>query len=203
MSPKRPTPSIPDAKASSKPRAAERIRRTAGELFYREGIRAIGVEEIVSRAGVTKPSLYRSYASKDELAAEYLRDYEAEFWKRFDAGIETHPGDARAQLTAYYQGLVERATQSGYRGCGLTNAAVEYPGDGHPARKVAQTHKRKLRERLVEMSAAMGAREPAVLADGLLLLLEGTYTSGQLFGEQGPARSLVTVAQQLIDASIR
>jgi hypothetical protein len=80
---------------------------------------------------------------------------------------------------------------------------VEYPGDEHPARKVAQTHKRKLRARLVAMCEAMGAKSPEVLADGLLLLLEGTYASGQLFCKQGPARSLVAVAEQLIDASLR
>jgi AcrR family transcriptional regulator len=200
---KRPPSSTSGAPDEAKPKAAERIRRTARELFYREGIRAIGVEEIVSRAGVTKPSLYRSYASKDDLAAEYLRDYELAFWSVFEAGLEAHPGDARAQLMFYLEGLAQRATQASYRGCGLTNAVVEYPGDDHPARKVAQTHKRKLRARLVEMSAAMGAKEPDVLADGLLLLLEGTYASGQLFGRQGPARSLVAVAEQLIDASLR
>ncbi|MHA6203316.1 TetR/AcrR family transcriptional regulator [Dyella soli] len=202
MPAKRP-PSRPAAPATEeKPKAAERIRRTARELFYREGIRAIGVDEIVTRAGVTKPSLYRSYASKDELAAEYLRDYEVAFWKVFEAGAETHPTDARAQLMAYLEGLAQRASQAGYRGCGLTNAVVEYPGDEHPARKVAEEHKRKLRTRLVELSTAMGAKEPAVLADGLLLLLEGTYASGQLFGVHGPAESLVKVANQLIDASL-
>jgi len=203
MPTKRSKPSLPVPSDDAKPKAAERIRQTARELFYREGIRAIGVEEIVTRAGVTKPSLYRSYASKDELAAEYLRDYELAFWKVFEAGAETYPGDARAQLMAYFQGLAHRATQAGYRGCGLTNAVVEYPGDEHPARKVAQAHKRKLRARLVTMCDAMGAKSPEVLADGLLLLLEGTYASGQLFGKQGPARSLVTVAEQLIDASLR
>jgi AcrR family transcriptional regulator len=203
MSTKRPVKPADAAAASAKPRAAERIRSMARELFYREGIRAIGVEEIVSRAGVTKPSLYRSYASKDELAAEYLRDYEAEFWKRFEAGAETHPDDPRAQLLAYFRGLAERAVRPGYRGCGLTNAVVEYPGNEHPARKVSQTHKRKLRARLVEMSEAMGAKSPATLADGLLLLLEGTYVSGQLFDRDGPARSLVAVAEQLIDSSTR
>jgi AcrR family transcriptional regulator len=203
MPTKRPETATSVPPDDAKPKAAERIRRTARELFYREGIRAIGVEEIVTRAGVTKPSLYRSYASKDELAAEYLRDYELAFWKVFEAGAETHPGDARAQLMAYFEGLAHRATQVGYRGCGLTNAVVEYPGDEHPARKVAQTHKRKLRTRLVTMCEAMGAKSPEVLADGLLLLLEGTYASGQLFGKQGPARSLVAVAEQLIDASLR
>ncbi|WP_130618730.1 TetR/AcrR family transcriptional regulator [Dyella amyloliquefaciens] len=203
MPTKRTEPSAPVPPDDAKPKAAERIRRTARELFYREGIRAIGVEEIVTRAGVTKPSLYRSYASKDELAAEYLRDYELAFWKVFEAGDENHPGDARAQLMAYFEGLAHRATQAGYRGCGLTNAVVEYPGDEHPARKVAQAHKRKLRARLVTMCASMGAKLPEQLADGLLLLLEGTFASGQLFGKQGPARSLVAVAEQLIDASLR
>lgn len=203
MATRRTTSKTAEPPSETRPKAAERIRRTARELFYREGIRAIGVEEIVNRAGVTKPSLYRSYASKDELAAEYLRDYEAAFWEVFDAGVQAHPGDARAQLMAYLQGLAQRATQAGYRGCGLTNAVVEYPGDDHPARKVAQVHKRKLRTRLVAMCESMGARSPEVLADGLLLLLEGTYASGQLFGRQGPARSLVAAAEQLIDASLR
>jgi AcrR family transcriptional regulator len=196
------TPSDTDT-AEAKPKAAERIRRTARELFYREGIRAIGVEEIVTRAGVTKPSLYRNYASKDELAAEYLRDYEVAFWKVFEASVPQHPDDPRAQLMAYITGLAQRATQAGYRGCGLTNAVVEYPGNDHPARLVAEEHKRLLRQRLTDMATAMGAKDPQTLADGLLLLLEGTYASGQMFGPHGPAQSLATIAGQLIDASLR
>jgi len=191
------------AAASPAPRAIDRIRESAQELFYNEGIRAIGVDEIVNRAGVTKPSLYRSFASKDELAAAYLQDYDAAFWQRFDAGAERHAGDPRAQLRAYLQGLAQRASKDGYRGCGLTNAAVEYPDPAHPARKVAEANKRALRARLVGMAKAMGARDPQVLGDGLLLLIEGTFASGQLFGKGGPARVLVAMAERLIDASVR
>src|SRR3954469_19510389 len=79
-------------------RAAERIKQTARDLFYREGIRAVGVDEIVTKAGVTKPSLYRSFASKDELAAAYLRDYDGEFWAKFERAAAAHPGDPKAQL---------------------------------------------------------------------------------------------------------
>ncbi|HEU4665330.1 MAG TPA: TetR/AcrR family transcriptional regulator [Dokdonella sp.] len=192
----------PPDPAGAPPRAAERIRESARELFYREGIRAIGVDEIVSRAGVTKPSLYRSFASKDELAAAYLEDYDAAFWQRFDEGAAEHPGDPRAQLLVYLAGLAQRATKAGYRGCGLTNAAVEYPEPGHPARKVAEAHKRALRERLVAMAKQMGARDAQALGDGLLLLIEGTFASGQLFGKGGPARALVATAERLIDASV-
>lgn len=196
------------SKTSSKPssakapRAIDRIRAVADEMFYREGIRAIGVDEIVNRAGVTKPSLYRSYASKDELAAAYLKDYEAGFWERFEAVGVGHENDPRAHLLAYLEGLAQRATKTGYRGCGLTNAAVEYPQAGHPARKVAEANKRALRSRLVAMAKRMGAADAQALGDGLLLLIEGVYASGQLFGKGGPAKSLVENAKRLIDASL-
>jgi AcrR family transcriptional regulator len=189
-----------EAPASGRPRATDRIRQTARELFYRQGIRAVGVDEIVTRAGVTKPSLYRGFSSKDELAAAYLRDFEAEFWKRFDAAAAAHPGDPRAQLRAYLEGLAGRASKSGYRGCGLTNACVEYPEAGHPARLVAEENKRALRRRLTAMAAEMGAVEPEALGDGLLLLIEGAFVSGQLFGQDSPARSVADIADKLIAA---
>jgi AcrR family transcriptional regulator len=203
---KKPDPSKAEAgvKTANPPlRAVDRIRRSARDLFYREGIRAVGVEEIVTRAGVTKPSLYRSFSSKDELAADYLRGYEAEFWRRFDQAVADHPGDPRAQIIAYFSGLGRRAIRPGYRGCGLTNAAIEYPDRSHPARAVSDPHKRELRKRLKAMAAAMGAARPAVLADGLLLLMEGAFASSQIFGPGGPAGSVAEAADMLIEASVK
>ncbi|SAI55451.1 TetR family transcriptional regulator [Bordetella ansorpii] len=194
--------SVPDAPPRPAP-AAERIRKSARQLFYHQGIRAVGVDAIVAEAGVTKPSLYRSFSSKDELAASYLRDYEGEFWARLDAAAAAHPGDPRAQILAYFEGLTSRATAPGcYRGCGLSNAVVEYPEADHPARQVAVAHKRELRRRLVDMARDMGARDPQALGDGLLLLLEGTFVSGQIFGADGPARHLREIADRLIEASL-
>ncbi|WNL46208.1 TetR/AcrR family transcriptional regulator [Dyella sp. BiH032] len=183
-------------------RAADRIRDTAFDLFYKEGIRAIGVEEIVNRAGVTKPSLYRAYESKDELIADYLRDYDQRFRQRFEAPGAEHPDDPKAHLLAYLDYLAGRASSDGYRGCGLTNAVIEYPDPAHPAHQVGVQSKQALRDRLREMCGAMGARDPDELADGLLLLIEGSYVSGQTFGEGGPARVLGAAARCLIDASL-
>src|SRR5580693_3923532 len=85
------------AKKPSPKRAADRIRETARDLFYRQGIRAVGVDEIVTRAGVTKPSLYRSFPSKDELAADYLRYLGDEGLARFDRTIAAHAADRARQ----------------------------------------------------------------------------------------------------------
>ncbi|RJF94345.1 TetR/AcrR family transcriptional regulator [Oleomonas cavernae] len=192
-----PVPAVPPQ------RAADRIRAMARELFYRQGIRAVGVDEIVNRAGVTKPSLYRSFASKDELAAAYLQDYDREFWERFDDAVAARPGDPRAQLALFFEGVGTRAACPAYRGCGLTNAAVEYPEPDHPARLVAEANKRELRRRLREMAAQIGAPSPDTLGDGLHLLLEGAYVTGQLFGDgDGPAGALAEAADRLIEASL-
>ncbi|MGB3386542.1 MAG: helix-turn-helix domain-containing protein [Pseudaminobacter sp.] len=191
------------AAGKSSPRAAERILEVARNLFYRRGIRAIGVDEIVRRAGVTKPSLYRSFSSKDELAASYLRLYEVEFWKRFDASVAAHPGEPRKQILEFLARIGTRAVMPDYRGCGMTNAAIEYPEIGHPARLVGEANKRELRRRLRAMAAEMGAHDPDMLGDGLLLLIEGAYVSGQLFGSGGPAASIAANADRLIEASLQ
>ena len=185
------------------PKAAEKILGVARELFYREGIRAIGVDEIVRKAGVTKPSLYRSFPSKDELAASYLRQYDRDFWARFDESVKRHPGDARCQIVDFLEGVGRRSQKKGYRGCGMTNAAVEYPQEGHPARVVSEDNKKELRRRLRAMAAEMGARDPDVLGDGLLLLIEGAYISAQLFGPGGPSKAVVKNADSLIEASVK
>ncbi|MFC4274693.1 TetR/AcrR family transcriptional regulator [Achromobacter aloeverae] len=202
------TPSPAPSPEAAKPlRAADRIQRTAAELFYREGIRAVGVDEIVNRAGVTKPSLYRSFGSKDELAAAYLRDYECQFFERFEAAIAPHQGDPRAQLIAYFTHIANRTASSAYRGCGMTNAAVEYPraahdGPPHPARQVAEENKREVRRRFRDMAAAAGVRDAQGLGDALLLILEGCFMTGQLFEADGdrPAKAAPAAVRHLIDA---
>lgn len=189
-----------DPQKSPSPRAADKIRETARDLFYREGIRAVGVDEIVARAGVTKPSLYRTYKSKDELAAAVLREVADGFWARFETAVAAHPGDPRAQLLAYLSGMAERANNEGYRGCALTNAAVEYPEPGHPARVAAQDHKAELRARLRAMAREMGASNPDGLGDALLLLIEGAFLTSQLFDSDRPTPEVVRAAAAVIDA---
>ena len=195
-------PLRPKSDGKLRPNAAERVLGAARLLFYREGIRAVGVDAIVEAAGVTKPSLYRSYVSKDELAAAYLRDYDEGFWGRFEAVLACHPGDPRAGILAFFAGIEARQTAAGYRGCALTNAAVEFPEPDSPARHVSEAAKRALRRRLEILADEMGADDPALLADGLLMLFEGANACGQVFRAEGPVRSLPAIADRLIAASL-
>ena len=52
---------------------SERIMQAADRLFYRKGIRAVGVDSVAAEAGISKRSLYDTFPSKDALIAAYLR----------------------------------------------------------------------------------------------------------------------------------
>lgn len=185
---------------SRRPTAADRIRQSARDLFYRQGIRAVGVEEIVQNAGVTKPSLYRAFDSKDGLATAFLGDYQQCFWEWVAIARAAHPDDARAQVLAYFDGLAERSSTPDYRGCALTNAIIDYPDRTHMVRQEAARLKHQVRDWLVERTRQMGATDPERLADGLILLMEGAYVVGQAFPPPGPAAQVGQCARLLIDA---
>ena len=177
-----------------------RILAAAGELFYRHGIRAVGVDAIAEAAGTNKMTLYRHFASKDELVAEYLRQF-AEFadtcWDRF---ARAHPGDSRAQLRAWLIEMAEHLASAGERGCALANAAVELPEKDHPARRVIEDFKRAHRARLVELCRNAGLSEPDMLADELQLLLEGARVTAQSVGADGLGARLVRMGEAMITA---
>src|ERR1700751_4318005 len=81
-----------------KPRVRDKIFETACDLFYRHGIRAVGVDTIASEAGTNKMSFYRSFASKDELVAEYLRSEQQQGWDWWDEIMQAHQGNPRKQV---------------------------------------------------------------------------------------------------------
>src|SRR5438132_251555 len=132
------------------PRA--RILAAAGELFYREGIRAVGVDAIAEAAGTNKMTLYRHFSSKDELVAEYLRQWAKEADACWDRLQERHPGDELAQLGAWLRDMADHVASIDERGCALANAAVELPDKSHPARRVIEEFKTAQRLRLVQLA---------------------------------------------------
>jgi len=184
------------ANAQTPPR--ERILAAASDLFYRHGIRAIGVEAIAEAAGTNKMTLYRHFDSKDELVAEYLRRLAADAGHFWDDLAAAHPDDPRGQLRGWLAAMEAHVVDADQRGCALANAAVELPEKDHPARRVIEEFKGAQRDRLVALCGAIGIGEPEMLADELFLLLEGARASVQSLGPQGPASRLVRMGEALI-----
>ena len=185
--------------------ARNRVFEVAADLFYREGVRAVGVEAIVKQAGVAKISLYRSFPSKDDLVIAYLEDQRADFWRRWDEVCERHKADPRAQVGAVMAYIAHRTTQRGYRGCPFINFSAEFADTSHPGRQAVKAVKRDMRERFVGMAEAMAARRPQQLADALLLLVEGAHAISQTLtaGLHGPGNAIVWAAEVLVEAQLK
>jgi AcrR family transcriptional regulator len=184
-----------------KERVRDRIMRTANDLFYSRGIRAVGVDAIACGAGTNKMSFYRNFVSKDELVAQYLREAEAEAWEWWDTTVAAHAGDPRAQVETLFGLLVKKTCSEQSRGCALANAAVEITEPDHPARPVIQRYKAQLRRRFRNLAREMRARDADVLGDSLMLLWEGSYLSRLTFGSlHGPSESAAKAATTLVNA---
>jgi AcrR family transcriptional regulator len=200
---------IETARHASKPRphtagplAHEHLLKAASELFYHQGVRAVGIEAVVERAGVNKMSLYRQFSSKDDLVVAYLKRCDEHFFARFDASVEKHPGEPIKQLLQYFDDLVRRASVPDYRGCPFVNVASEFPDASHPARQAVADNKAKLMARLTALAEEARATDPAALADALALLIEGIYAASQTYGAGcGPIVSTPHIAKLLIDAA--
>jgi AcrR family transcriptional regulator len=183
-------------------RVRDRIMQAAGDLFYAHGIHAVGVDAIVSEAGTNKMSFYRSFASKDELVAEYLRTEEREGWHCWDDTIAEHAGNPRAQVEALFDLLVTNTDPMGARGCPLANAAVEITESDHPGRPIIEQNKAEMRRRFRQLAHEMGAREADSLGDALLLLWEGSYLTRLTLGQHGPVQGAGKAARALIAAYV-
>src|SRR5579863_4422204 len=185
------------------PDTRERILRTASELFYREGTRAVGVDLIVAQSGVAKTSLYRHFATKDDLIEAFLLREDEDFWRQWDAVAAAQKGSPREELDAQLQWIGDRIARPGYRGCPQINIAAEYADGEHPARKVAVAHKRELRRRLAELARAMRIDEPETFALRLGTIIDGALRSGSALHTEGPARFLRELAHLLIPKRAR
>ncbi|WP_448203193.1 TetR/AcrR family transcriptional regulator [Azospirillum sp. sgz302134] len=181
--------------------ARDRILETAADLFYREGIRAVGVDTIIARSGVAKMSLYRNFASKDDLVCAYLEEIERTFWSWWDRVTARTPDDPKAQLKGLFVSLGHWIVHPKFRGCPFINAAVEFREPDHPGRALSLAHKRKVRERLRDLAAAAGAVDPDRLAGQLQLLMEGAYVGGQTLESDDRGATVATTADTLIEAA--
>lgn len=180
----------------------DKIFAAARELFYREGFHAVGIDTIVATAGVAKTSLYRWFPSKDQLIVAVLESLHDEFWAQWESIAEKHEGNAREELLAQLGWIGKWITDPRSRGCPLLNAAAEFPEPSHPARAVVLRSKQLLRRRLLQLSMAMGAGDPQLLADQLTLLVDGAFADSQALGKKGPAASLALAGAAIAEVAV-
>jgi len=174
------------------------ILETASNLFYRHGVRAVGVDLVTQEAGVAKTSLYRYFPTKDDLVVAFLEREDADFWSVWDAVAQSHAGDPAGEIDAHMRWIGERLSRSNYRGCPQINVAAEFAESNHPARRVARSHMQALRARLADIARRMGVARPDRLGVQLALLVNGAFASSGLLAPEEAIDALVASARALV-----
>jgi AcrR family transcriptional regulator len=187
---------IPDPPTTGR----DRLVLHAIELFYTHGFNAVGIDQIIDAAGVTKTTFYKHFDSKDDLmvAAVKQRDeWEAAAWGRAIAAAAGD--DPRARLLALFDVLDEWFNAPDFRGCIFINTAAEFPNPHDPIHQAAAEYKRRCRDHWRDLARDAGAEDPEAFADLYTTIVEGTLIMRQVHGRNDAARVSRRLAERLIE----
>lgn len=182
--------------------AASRVLDCASDLFYREGIRAVGVEAIAEAAGVTKKTLYDRFGSKEELVASYLslRDRR---WREFLTGyVDHHATTPRERILAVFDALGQWMTDENPRGCGFVNAHVELTDQAHPGRRVIEDQKQWFLRYLTDLCIRAGLQQPEETAGRLLLIHEGATVTESMHSTEHSVIKARNIADSIVGVAL-
>jgi AcrR family transcriptional regulator len=169
-----------------------KILETIDRLFYRQGIRAVGVDTIVAELGISKKTLYRHFRSKSEMIEAYLRG-------RFrPLPVDSNKPPAE-QILANFAWL-ERSLSSKkeYRGCAYLNALAELGDDERESRDLAAQYKESRRLWFRDLLSKLDVDDPDTLATQLSLLVDGAYSAMLTRKDPSSTRAAIAAARVLL-----
>jgi len=177
----------------------EQVVDAADALFYARGIRAVGMDDVRTAAGVSLKRLYALFPGKDSLVLAVLRKRHAMWTDGLTAAVEA-TADPREKLLAVYDYLAEWFAEDSFRGCGFINAFGELGPTSPEVTAYAREHKQSFQEQLARLVEDAGL-DPA-LAPQLAILAEGAQTTAEIEGSTEAARHARRAAETLIAAAL-
>ncbi|MFV0420932.1 TetR/AcrR family transcriptional regulator [Oleidesulfovibrio sp.] len=183
------------------------IVTTALHLFYRKGVHAVGINEILAEAGVAKRTLYNYFETKEELIAATLAYRDATFIEWLKGRLDTVSKGKEALLELFvalddwFNNRCEPLAR--FRGCFFINVAAEYGDPESPIFQAAKEHKRRVRALVQAHVAELGrsAEESRQLVDTITLLKEGAIVTAMVQEDSAAARKLLPVVECLLQVS--
>lgn len=180
--------------------ARVQLVETALDLFDRHGFHAVGIDKILSAAGLAKMTLYHHFESKEALIVEALEKRDSAFREKFARAI-AGAGAGRAELLAMFDAIEAWTRETDFRGSLFDKAAAEYGEKDHPVKKAVLAHKAWLFGEVRRAAAATGAADAVKLAAELFLLIEGAVLAAAVTGDRSAARRAKAAAETLIAAA--
>jgi AcrR family transcriptional regulator len=182
----------------AEPPVTERILETAHELFSRRGIRDVGVDEIIERAGVAKATLYRHFPSKDDLVVAFLERREQRWTIEFiEAEAKSRGATPEEQLLAIFDAFDEWFRREDFEGCSFINTLLELRAD-HPAGKASIHHLDNIQALVQELAEEAGLPDSCSFAQSFQILMQGSIVSAAR-GDFDAAHQARAMAHSLIE----
>src|SRR5829696_4308781 len=177
-----------EAVASRPLDARQRILDSAYELFSRRGIRAVGIDEILARAKVAKATLYRHFASKDDLVLAFL-DQREHLWTRewVEKEARSRGKTPEEQLLAIFDA------------CSFINVLLEWADRNHPIGRASALHLANIRSFLTTLATEAGLGDPATFAHSWHILMKGSIVAAGE-GDRDAARRAKAMGRALIES---
>jgi AcrR family transcriptional regulator len=169
--------------------------QAADRLFYRKGIRAVGVDAVAAEAGISKRSLYDTFPSKDALIAAYL--------SRRLVELEITDRPPLEQILGAFDRLERSVASRTFRGCAFVNAVAELGQEVRDIGRLAVAFKERRRLWFRDLLSRLGIADADGLATQLALLLDGAIATSLVRGDPAFVRAAREAAVTLIDAGSR
>ncbi len=181
----------------------EKLVDTALKLFYDKGFHVVSVDTILAEAGISKPTLYKYFRSKNELilATLRLRDEQSRNWLMRE--MQRRGTTPREQLLALFDTLGEFFLTEEFRGCMFINATVEFPQLDDAIHQAAAEHKRIFGKHIAELVDKLHVHAPEELTEQLLILMEGAVITAHVSQAKTVAQQAKRSAEILIDHTLR
>ena len=186
--------------ARTKTNAREKILSVADELFYQQGIRAVGVDTIIAKSKVAKTTLYKYFPSKDDLVVAYLESRNQLFWELLEERLKQYSNNPKQKLLEVFVWIDTLLDCDNSYGCPFLIVASEFPELGYPGHQVAITHKLRMHSRIKELIELTKIKEAEELSAALLMLIDGAFVERRLFGRDQNRMSLEKASKMMIDS---
>ena len=180
----------------------DRLLAAADDLFFKEGIRAVGINRVLEEARTPIMTLYRHFGSKDGLAAAYLERHGERYAEEVAGEVMRRASSPREKILATFDVVGERLEKGDFRGCPFINATVEMASPDHEVAKIARRYKEAGRQWFAEFAAEAGVPDPGGLAIQLTVLLDGAAAAAALFQDSSGATYARSAAGALVDAAL-
>lgn len=183
----------------------ERIMEVASDLFFNQGYRATGINEVISKSGVAKATFYSNFKTKDELCKRYLqglRENELNY-------VEECVCEAKGPLERFLaplRSLGPWLLETEFRGCPFVNIASEVPDFDSPLRKEGVKAYDGVAARVQQLCEELLASDPKryagldakQLAREYMLIFAGAVALAEIYNSVTP----VEQAEQILRAMI-